>query len=254
MTPCCRPVRPSPPAPAATRICRSACRRCWTGCRSRWRLPHPVSGRLETVVLTRETLLAMVRAPLYSPPLAAALPAALDAASAGRWAALAALAAALGGPGGGFATGQHFSVVCSEDLGLAVPAAAAAAALPATAVFAGGASALYQAACADWPRGAVSAAFYTLPPATAPTWLLSGSLDPVTPPRHGQRVAQALGPLARHVVLPNTGHGTLAQACLRDAVARFISTDDAAAALATPVSCIAALPRPPAFVPPGGAP
>jgi hypothetical protein len=32
-----------------------------------------------------------------------------------------------------------------------------------------------------------------LPPAVAPTWLLSGSLDPVTPPRHGQRVAQALG-------------------------------------------------------------
>jgi pimeloyl-ACP methyl ester carboxylesterase len=100
----------------------------------------------------------------------------------------------------------------------------------------------------------VSPAFYTLPPAVAPTWLLSGSLDPVTPPRHGQRVAQALGPLARHVVVPNTGHGALALPCLRDAVARFITTDDAAAALATPADCAAGVPRPPAFVPPGSAP
>jgi pimeloyl-ACP methyl ester carboxylesterase len=213
-------------------------------------LPHPVSGRLETLTLQPETLLAMVRTPLYSPALAAALPAALAEAADGRWAALAALAQALGSGGaGGFATGQHFSVVCSEDLGPGAPAAPPA--LPASAVFAGGASALYQAACAGWPRAAVSAAFYTLPPAQTPTWLLSGTLDPVTPPRHGQRVALALGPLARHTVVPNAGHGVLALPCLRDAVARFISTDDGAQALATPAECAAGLPRPPAFVPPG---
>lgn len=215
-------------------------------------LPHPVSGRLETVTLTRDTLLGMVRAPLYSPSLAAALPAALDEAAAGRWAPLAALGAALGGPGGGFATGQHFSVVCSEDLGPAAPAPPPA--LPPSAVFAGGGGALYQAACADWPRGAVSPAFYTLPAAVAPTWLLSGALDPVTPPRHGQRVAQALGPLARHIVVPHTGHGTLALPCLRDAVARFITTDDPAEALAGRADCAAGLPQPPAFMPPGAAP
>jgi hypothetical protein len=88
----------------------------------------------------------------------------------------------------------------------------------------------------------------------APTWLLSGSLDPVTPPRRGERVAQALGPLARHINVPNVGHGTLALPCLRDAVARFIATDDPAAALASRADCAAGLPRPPAFVPPGGTP
>ena len=155
------------------------------------------------------------------------------------------------GPGGGLATGQHFSVVCSEDLGPGAPPAPPA--LPPSAVFGAGARALYQAACADWPRATVSAAFYSCPPAVAPTWLLSGSLDPVTPPRHGQRVAQALGPLARHLVVPHTGHGTLALPCLRDAVARFITTDDATA-LATPADCAASLPRPPAFQPPGGTP
>lgn len=223
-------------------------------------LPHPVTGRLETVVLQPETVLAMVRAPLYSPALAAALPAVLAEAGAGHWAPLAALARALGGDAGGIASGQHFSVVCAEDLGPGVPAAATAArAPPASGVFAGGAMArdqaeFYQRVCAGWPRGTVSPAFYSLPLAPAPTWLLSGGLDPVTPPRHGQRVAMALGPLARHVVVPNAGHGVLAQTCMRDAVARFISTDDAAEALATPADCAASVPRPPAFVPPGGSP
>ena len=215
------------------------------------RLPHPVSGRLEPLVLQRDTLLAMVRTPLYSPSLAAALPVALAEAVDGRWEPLAALAQALGGGAGGLATGQHFSGVCAEDLGPGAPPAPAA--LPASAVFAGGGSALYQAACAGWPRGTVSPAFYSLPPAVVPTWLLSGTLDPVTPPRHGARVASALGPLARHVVVPNLGHGVLALGCMREAVARFITTADDAQALATPADCAAAVPRPPAFVPPGGA-
>ena len=223
-------------------------------------LPHPVTGRLETVVLRTDTVLAMVRAPLYSPALAAALPAVLAEAAAGRWAPLAALARALGGGGGGgaggIASGQHFSVVCAEDLGPGAPLASTTPAAPGVfaGVFAGSAVALYQEVCATWPRGVVSPAFYTLPPALAPTWLLSGGLDPATPPRHGQRVARALGPLARHVVVPNAGHGVLAQPCMRDAVARFITTVDPAEALSTPADCAGAVPRPLAFVPPGGNP
>lgn len=213
-------------------------------------LPHPVTGRWETVLLQSDTLLSLVRTPLYSPALAAGLPAALAEAMDGRWAPLAALAQALsGGGGGGIATGQHFSVVCAEDLGPGAPALPSSA--PGPGAFSGGGTALYQAACADWPRGSVSAAFYTLPPAPAPTWLLSGTLDPVTPPRHGARVAAALGPLARHLVVPNLGHGVLALGCLREAAMRFITTADDTAALATPADCAAALPRPPVFVPPG---
>ena len=225
-------------------------------------LPHPVTGRWETVVLQPDALLSLVRTPLYSPVLAAALPAALAEAVDGRWAPLAALAQALqGGGGGGIATGQHFSVVCAEDLGPGAAAAAptapaaagqvAGAGASAPAAFSGGGTALYQAACAGWPRGSVSPAFYTLPPARSPTWLLSGTLDPVTPPRHGARVAAALGPQARHLVVPNLGHGVLALGCLRDAAMRFITTVDDAEALATPADCAAALPRPPAFVLPG---
>ncbi len=223
-------------------------------------LPHPLGGRPETLMLSRDSVLALLRTPLYSPALAAALPEAIAEASAGRWAPLAALAAALGGGGGGLATGMHLSVICAEDLGPHAPATDPAELQASHApgqIFGSSFGDFYRQACADWPRGDVSAAFYTLPRAQTPVWLLSGGVDPVTPPRHGQRVAEALGPLARHSVLPQAGHGLLGQRCVRDAVQRFIQAETDAAALAEPASvqaCANALPRPPAFVPPGARP
>jgi len=222
-------------------------------------LPHPVSGRVETVQLQRDDLLALLRAPLYAPALAAALPAAIGEASAGRLAPLAALASALGGGGGAaaLASGQHFSVICAEDLGPNAPPpdpADAAAALAPDNPFGAHFAQRYREVCADWPRGTVDPAFYTLAPAPAPTWLLSGGLDPVTPPRHGERVARALGARARHSVVANAGHGVTALGCVRDAVQRFITAADEVQALAvasTGADCAAAVPRPPAFRPPG---
>ncbi|MCE2908789.1 MAG: alpha/beta hydrolase, partial [Burkholderiaceae bacterium] len=73
--------------------------------------------------------------------------------------------------------------------------------------------------------------------------------DPVTPQRHGERIARALGPAARHVVVPQAGHGVMALPCLRDALFRFIDADSDAAAQQIDTGCAAALPRPPAFVP-----
>ena len=221
-------------------------------------LPHPLTGRLETMLLQRDALLGLVRAPLYTPALAAALPAAITAAADGRWAPLLALASSLGGSAaGGLASGLHFSVVCAEDV---VPAASAASAVvagsPGGTDFGNSFASLYAQACATWPRGLVPAAFYSVPPAVAPVWLLSGGLDPVTPPRHGQQVVQALGALARHTVVPNAGHGVSNLACVRDALGRFISAETDQDALAVPASvagCAAALPRPLAFVPPGAA-
>ena len=220
-------------------------------------LPHPLTGRPEALRLHRETVLGLLRAPLYAPAWAAGVPAALAEAAAGRWAPLAALASAVGGANAGLATGLHFSVVCAEDLGPNAPPADpvdSAAALEPGNVFGVSFAQFYQQVCADWPRGAVAPAFYSVPPAAAPVWLLSGGLDPVTSPRHGQRAALALGARAHHSVVANAGHGVTGLGCVRDAVARFISTEDDPAALAiaaTGADCAAAVPRPLVYVPPG---
>ncbi|MEF7616799.1 alpha/beta fold hydrolase [Aquincola sp. MAHUQ-54] len=208
-----------------------------------WPVVHPVTGEVVRQRVTAEVLDAAVRGPLYSPALASALPEAMDAAVRGRLEPLAGLAhAAAGRRGQGVAMGMHLSVVCAEDVPRLPPASSDEDATVRS----------YRDACASWPRGAVPPAFYTLPAATAPVLLLSGGLDPVTPPRHGERVAGALGEQARHVVVPQAGHGVLALPCLREVLFRFVDTDEAtaaASAVAADAQCAAGVPRPPTYLP-----
>jgi len=202
----------------------------------------PVTGQPTHVTMTSEAVRGLIHQPLYTPAQAAMLPYAIEEAAAGRFGVLLALASSIGDRPSDLSEGQHFSVVCSEDFPR----------LPAAPGPAGdtGAQGLYRAACAHWPRGAVPAAFYTIPVSPAPVLLLSGGLDPVTPPRHAERVARALGPKARSVVVANNGHGAMGIACMRDAVFRFVGAATDAEALAVDAGCAARMPRPPAFAPP----
>ena len=63
-----------------------------------------------------------------------------------------------------------------------------------------------QAACAEWVRGEVPPDAHTLVHSSVPVLLLSGNLDPVTPPEFGDRVAKQL-PNSRHIVFPEASHG-----------------------------------------------
>jgi dipeptidyl aminopeptidase/acylaminoacyl peptidase len=99
----------------------------------------------------------------------------------------------------------------------------------------------------------VPEAFYRVAPAPSAVLVLSGGIDPVTPPRHGRRVAEALGAKAKHVVVPNAGHGVMAIGCMRDVLYRFVDAPDDAAALAVDATCVTSIPRPPMFVPAVGA-
>ena len=207
-------------------------------------LPHPLDDREERVELTRELLLGAVRAALYTPARAAALPPAIAAAAAGRPQALLALGVPGGPRRGDIAAGMHFSVMCAEDVPHLGPAADA----PGADVGTGFAS-IYRRVCEDWPRGALPEGFRHIARSAMPVLLLSGGLDPVTPPRHAERTARALGELARHVVVPNAGHGVLSLGCMHDVLWRFIDADTPAEALAVDAGCAADLPRPVVFQP-----
>ena len=204
-----------------------------------------LTGRGETFTMTREMALNAVRGALYAPVLAAALPAAIDAASRNDFAGLIGIGAALtASPATRLAIGMHLSVVCAEDM----PRIGASLDKPG-ADFEGAGLRMYEQVCPTWPRGKVPDAFYSIPKSDSPVLLLSGSLDPVTPPRHGDRAAAALGPMARHVVVANAGHGVMTVGCTRDVVFRFIDAATSAEALAVDASCVSHLPRPPAFEP-----
>jgi pimeloyl-ACP methyl ester carboxylesterase len=206
---------------------------------------HPMTGAVEKLTITRPTLLGMARGPLYGPALAAGLPQAITDAAHGHFEGLMGLGgSASPGKAGRLYEGMHFSVVCAEDL----PRLAQASDAPG-ADFADTFAAQYREYCSGWPRGEVPTAFYTLPPAPAATLLLSGGADPVTPPRHGERVAKALGAKARHVVVPQAGHGVMAIGCMRDVLFRFIDAASDEDALKVDADCARQIPRPPVFVP-----
>ena len=206
---------------------------------------QPLTGRPERFTLTRDMVLGAVRGALYTPAAAAALPAAITEAAAGRVEALVGVGALLSSRKGiQLAVGMHFSVVCAED----APRLNETSDAPG-ADFRGDYAALYRRVCAQWPRGAVPTEFYSVPVSATPTLLLSGGIDPATPPRHGARVAAALGPAAQHVIVPNAGHSVLGVGCARDLLYRFIDAADDAAASAIDASCVKAIPRPGVFIP-----
>lgn len=210
-------------------------------------VPHPVTGREERFTLTRDMVASMVRMPLYVPTLASALPYAVSEASQGRYVPLVGLAGAMGGGRDNemrLAMGMHLSVVCAEDF----PRVESASDKPGP-DFGNGYTDMYRKACDGWPRGAVPAEFYRMPAAKAAVLVLSGGLDPVTPPRHGERATKALGAKARHVVVPNAGHGVMSIGCMPDVMFRFIDAATDEAALKVDTACVQAIPRPPAFHP-----
>jgi TAP-like protein len=142
------------------------------------------------------------------------------------------------------ASGMHFSVVCAEDMPRLESGAD-----PPGPDFGHGFADLYRRVCDGWPRGSVPPAFYRVPASPAPVLVLSGGLDPATPPRHGERVATALGANARHLIVPNAGHGVMGLGCMRDVLYRFVDAVTDADALKVDATCAAAIPRPPAFQP-----
>lgn len=209
---------------------------------------HPLTGRPERLTLRADQLVSLLHGPLYAPWLASALPLALAQASEGRFEALFGLSSAIdGGDSTRLAVGMHFAVICAEDLSDALPAAPPPAVEAAAKEFSDRFAQQYQEICAHVPRGSVPAAFHSVPPAPVPSLLFSGGLDPVTPTRHGGRVAQALGEKARHIVVPNAGHGLLALPCIPDVMHRFIDAESDRQALAVDASCATAIPRPPPY-------
>ena len=89
-----------------------------------------------------------------------------------------------------------------------------------------------RAACREWARGSVPSDVHEPVHSNVPVLLFSGGRDPVTPPSFGDQVAATL-PNSRHVVFPESAHGTFG-ACSRRILTEFILT---ASPQGLPVDC-----------------
>jgi pimeloyl-ACP methyl ester carboxylesterase len=82
-----------------------------------------------------------------------------------------------------------------------------------------------RSSCEKWPRGEVDADFHAPLAVTVPTLLLSGTLDPVTPPGDADRVAKSLRNV-RHLKLEGAGHGQVDVPCMDRVLAEFFNNAD----------------------------
>ncbi|MEM8960284.1 MAG: alpha/beta fold hydrolase [Acidobacteriota bacterium] len=98
--------------------------------------------------------------------------------------------------------------------------------------------------CTDWPRGEIPDDFHRPITVDVPTLLLSGELDPVTPPLWAD-VADAALPNSRHIVVQDGSHGGNGfddPSCFNGLIAQFLDSTDPASIDA---SCVEAYDRPP---------
>jgi pimeloyl-ACP methyl ester carboxylesterase len=200
---------------------------------------NPITGKTQTVALTRAGFVDAVRLMLYQPGATRWLPLLLHRSAAGDFGAFVTVAfQTFRAVDDSIARGMHLSVLCGEDLPF-VTDAAVERELAGT-VYGASRLAAYRRACALWPRADVSADYAAPVASDAPVLLVVGEADPVTPPWIAEAAARRL-PNGRVVVVPHTGHA-FDFPCVDGLVAAFVAKGSAAGLDA---SCVSSVARPP---------
>lgn len=147
----------------------------------------------------------------------------------------------------GIATAMHYSVNCYEEIAFdsfTEIEAAADTLDPRLQFFYDMDNYITYYICEDWERPTPDPIEIAPVVSDIPTLILTGELDPITPPRWGEQAAETL-PNSTVIMVPNAGHGvTFAFDCPRDLMRRFI--DDPTARLDT--SCLREIAAPTFYV------
>jgi len=201
-------------------------------------IQDPRTGERESITVNENVFLSGIFRPLYVAELASLLPFGVSAAAAGDFNPLLAQNLEFADDvAENLALGMHLSVICAED----VPRIAREDLAAASRGFFGRALIDdFIRACGMWPRGPVPDDYYAPVRADTPVLILSGGIDPATPPRHGAEVAKTL-PHAKHLIAPQLGHGVSLHGCAPRLVEAFIRAGNARDVNG---ACLERIPRP----------
>ncbi|HLG55621.1 MAG TPA: alpha/beta hydrolase [Vicinamibacterales bacterium] len=213
---------------------------------ARVRVVHPRTGIAEDVRVEARVVASILFSALYSPLTASVVPALVDQAERNEFQGLFALALAGDSADENMSVGMQLSVLCSEDAARVTPHDVQQA--TAGTVFGSHLLGNQLKACDLWPRGTVDRSYYEPVVSDVPVLVLSGDLDPVTPPNWGEAVVKSLSH-GRHITVPGTGHGVISTSCGVKLIEDFL---DRASAATLDTSCVPVVRRPPFFVTPAG--
>lgn len=185
-------------------------------------LADPVTGRPETIRFGRAELAAAIRLLAYHPRSVAMVPLLVSEAADGYFAPLAAqFMMTLEELSDSLAIGMHNAVMCTEDVPFYDSLRMDRQAISATFIGVTQVDAL-ETICSVWPAGPFDAGLREPLDTELPTLLLSGTADPITPPRYANLAAQGLR-RAWLLTQPGQGHGQLAVGCMPRIIAEFVA-------------------------------
>jgi pimeloyl-ACP methyl ester carboxylesterase len=211
----------------------------------RLRMTHPRTGASEDTQIDARIVASLLFGALYSPVTASLLPTLIDRAERNDFQALLALGMA-DDSSDNLSVGMQLSVLCSEDAPLVTRADLAREHVGN--VFGDRLFGDQVTACEFWPRGAIDASYYRPVSSDVPALVLSGELDPITPPVWGNEVMKHLRH-ARHFTASATGHGVIGTPCGVRLIEDFL---ERASADGLDAKCLADVKRPPFFLTPAG--
>ncbi len=185
------------------------------------RITDPVTGRVTTSQVNRQYLAGTIHLTLYNPQTRALLPQLIAAAKQGRFEPLLAMGAASGAAlDDQISIGANFSALCAEDMQIMRAGNRASAAQQS---FMGTAQRdQLTDICTAWPHAKIATRFTRPFRSNVPTLILSGALDPITPPESGA-IAASYFSKATHVPLPASSHISSTFGCAPRQIAKFVT-------------------------------
>jgi len=202
-------------------------------------LPRAAGRDAERVSMSRLVFAERLRLMLYDLRSARRVPLVVHRAARGDWVPFArATSPTLSGAGADFAMGLYLTITCSESV----------AAISEDDIVRGSLGSfvgedrtrVHVRACQEWPRGRVPPEYRAPVASRVPVLMLSGLLDPATPPHWGAEATRTL-PNSRQILIRNAAHWYFND-CLRDLAADFVARGSVRD---LDTRCVEALRRPP---------
>ncbi len=183
---------------------------------------HPLTGKPTTFTFNRDTLGFSLRFLAYNSDTQAMLPLLVhEAATDGNLQRLASMllmvSASLQDV---ISSGMEMAVMCSEDYPL-FPRIDLDSPEPEGSLMGNLMIKSTAVRCSEWPRGHRPEGFHQAVVSAKPALLLSGELDPVTPPAYGDEVARHMEN-SLHLVIPGQGHAVFSRGCVGKIITHFI--------------------------------
>lgn len=181
---------------------------------------HPLTQEQIKISLSGQMFASALRLILYNRDIAPTLPLIIDSAIKGDYRGFAVILTMGEQVSGGISVGMHQTVLCAADVsqGRDAESPLSDSYLQLDVIT------VSQRICEYWPKGNLPDNYFEAVKSDKPVLMLSGSLDPVTPPRWAETAGETLSNHL-HVVVPGAHHGSTSLGCVGDLIAEFIEAE-----------------------------